>query len=424
MTGTRLFTVCFTIAAALVFGSGAAVNIMVDPYGFFGSPVYEGFNTRKPTALFHDRLLKASAARAGDLDCITAGSSRIGEGLPLDHPFFEDCTRPHDLSLAGATATDMANVVRVAMRHNKLKRVVLGLDVFMFNATRGEIRGSTAELYSDSLPDQLKVATSQLFSLSGVADSWTTVWSQDAPAFHQPDGTTDEDFLRVGEAQRDISSRFLRCSRGYIFHHLPPPNYVHTSRHGEVDTYATFRALLVDLHREGIEVVIFVPPAHAWNSELIHALGLWSDWENLKRFIFIANRDAATLTNNEPFAYWDFSGYGPATMEPLIGSVGPDEMRFHWDCSHFKTALGRLILDQWVSRTNMNLGVEIDSPAVLETQLAAMRAGRRDFERTRPMEAQLVERVVDCFAAPSLTARLGRQAPPESVCRDLRRVTR
>lgn len=424
MTGARLFTACFFASAALVFGGGAAINALVDPYGFFRSPVHDGFNARKPTALFHDRLLKASAARAGGVDCITVGSSRIGEGLPLDHPFFEDCTRAHDLSLAGATATDMAGIVQVAMRHNKLKRVVLGLDIFMFNATRAEIRGSTAALYSDSWPDRLRVATSQLFSLSAVGDSWTTVRSQDEPAFHRPDGTTDEDFLRLGEAQRDISSRFLRCSRGYIFHHLPPPDYVHASRQGEVDTYSTLRALLIDLHREGIEVVIFVPPAHAWNSELIHALGLWGDWENLKRFIFIANRDAATLTNRRPFEYWDFSSYSPATMEPLTGSVGPGEMRFHWDCSHFKTSLGRLILDQWTKPTSTNLGVRIDSAAALDTQLAGMRAGHRDFARSRPMEARLVEQIVDCFGAPSLTARVGRQAPPASVCRDLRRITR
>lgn len=425
MSGARLFMVCFAAAAALIFGGGAAVNALVDPYGYFRSPVHEGFNARKPTAISNDRLLKTSTLRAGGFDCITAGSSRIGEGLPLDHPFFTDCVHSYDASLAGVTANEMARIIRVAARHNRLERVVIGLDLFMFNVARDDMRGSSEALYSDAALAEIKIGAQQLFSLDAVGDSWTTVRSQHEPAFHRRDGTTDEAYLRGEEGQREIVPRFLRCSRGYIFHHLPPPYYVHTTQRGNLDSYAVLESLLVDLHHEGVEVILFVPPAHAWNSELVHALGLWDDWEDFKRSTLKATLRAAARTGSQPFAYWDFSNYSAVTAEPLTASAGPREMRFHWDCSHFKPTLGRLILDQWTAQgSDLGLGVRIDDEVAMEAQLARVRAGRDAFERTRPSEVRLIVQIVDCFGASSLRHRLGRPAPPERVCRSLRRRTR
>jgi len=123
-----LMLVCVSVMALIV-----AVNRLVDPYGFYHAPHYEGFNINKPEIVTHLRLAKASAVKRIMPRSIILGSSRSEYGIDPEHPGWLKLPT-YNLALSGGNIYEAMRYLQHAHTIKPLQEVVLMVDFFMFNA--------------------------------------------------------------------------------------------------------------------------------------------------------------------------------------------------------------------------------------------------------------------------------------------------
>lgn len=202
----KLFCVSCVVAAL----ASAALNVFIDPYAYFGSPRIRAVNTAKPTALYHDRFVKAAGIRQRDFDCVFVGSSRIAEGFPTTHAGFESCRGTYDASVAGPNAAETEALLDLADRRHTLRQVLVGADFFMFNAHRNAARGYSAELFGEHASDRILTGSRIAFSLDTLKDSIFTISHQGEPSFYRDDGSAAKELLERWSAARPARAEFLR----------------------------------------------------------------------------------------------------------------------------------------------------------------------------------------------------------------------
>lgn len=416
---------CFVAAAVLLISGVLLLNGLVDPYGFLGTPGLDGLTSRKPTALMHDRLFKVGLLRKEPADCLLAGSSRVGEGISPDHQAFRGCRRVLDLSLAGPNVAEMTGIVQAAQAQRDASLVLLSLDFFAFNATRESTRGGQGYVYEGGLWARARSILAVLGSADVAVDSIRTLFGQHADAFYQVDGSVDQDYLARIEGQRPTRSTFLRGLRGYIFHHLPAPQHRFALTDESRQPQAELKRFLVSQHAKGTQVHMFFSPAHAWQWELIDALGLWPLWEQWKREVVATNESAAAQVGRSPFPLWDFASYEGAAQEPVPEQAqSRRRLENYWDSSHFKRRLGSLVVSQMLEPgVATDMGTLRNSSNV-EEAILLIRAEREAWRRRHPDDVALVREVVACYAPAQVLSRLKLTRGQSKQCQDLSAATR
>lgn len=415
----------FAAVASLVVLSVLLLNALVDPYGYLGTPGIDGLTTNKPRALLHDRYFKAGLMRRKPADCLLAGSSRIGEGIPADHSAFASCREVLDVSFAGPNVAEMTGIVEAAEGRHGVSRVVLSLDFFAFNATRDPTRGGNTDTFSDGALSRLRNIVGLLGSTDVAVDSILTIAGQRTPVFYRPDGTVNQAYLAGIEAQRPTRSTFLRGVRGYIFHHLPAPEHQFVLSQGSRQPLEELRAFLLSQHARGTSVHLFFSPAHAWQWELIDALGLWSLWEQWKREVVAANESAAAQAGRPPFPLWDFASYdGPALEDVAEDRQANRPLEHYWDPSHFKQNLGSLILTRMLEPGGDGAFGELRTGSNVDEALARNRAQRDRWRAQHAADVVEIRSVVACYAPAQVLTRLSLSKGPGPVCQGLTAATR
>ncbi len=417
----RIFLVSAVATAAVV----VALNVAIDPYGYFGVGPLDGLSVRKPTALHHDRLLHASALRRNDVDCLLLGSSRVTEGIPRGHRLFAGCTRLYNGGLAGPSLREVRALFEHADGHHPLKHVWLGVDLFMFNAHRLPARGYAAELFEDRALPRLQHAASIAMSFDTLLDAVRTIKGQDDPVFFADGGFADPAFLALPLRQRSTRATFLRGVRGYIPHELPPPLYQFALRSADSQPLAEFARLLEEAHARDIDLTLFVNPAHAWQWELVAALGLWPAWEEWKGELVAINEQVATGAARRAFALTDFSGFQGFAVEDVPASAtSAVAMSWFWDPSHYNATLGSLLLDRLAGASAPSgFGVPLDSTTI-DAHLRTVRADAAHWRGSHAADVAAVSDIVRCFAPSSVLARLRLSAGDVRICRQLTELTR
>ncbi|MDY7016590.1 MAG: hypothetical protein SVX43_23945, partial [Cyanobacteriota bacterium] len=143
---------------------------------------------------------------------------------------------------------------------------------------------------------------------------------------------------------------------------------------------------IVELCREqGIELNVFIPPAHATDNDAIRVTGQWEVFEEWKRKMV------------ELVPVWDFSGYNSVVTEPI-----QDRMENYTDNSHFTTRVGNLILDRIFSKNAeavpADFGVLL-TPENVDSHLAQIERDREVWAARNPEEVELVREIYEKFNA-------------------------
>ena len=108
-------------------------NVVIDPYGIWGSSGIEGLNTRKPLYVQFERIYKAYAVRRLKPQGIVLGSSRAARGIDPDHPAWPTDNN-YNLALKAMALEEAESYLNHSIQVANLKVVVFGLDFFTFNA--------------------------------------------------------------------------------------------------------------------------------------------------------------------------------------------------------------------------------------------------------------------------------------------------
>lgn len=412
------------LAAGVTVCLVGAVNLLVDPYGYFGTPTIAGLSQRKPTAFQHDRFLKAGLVRRGHPDCLLAGSSRVGEGLDTQDPALAPCRDTLDVSLAGPNVQEMTAIAESALRRGGVRRVVMSLDFFAFNPSREVTRGGR-EIFSTGWNDRAAAAFAATLDSGTFTDSMRTLVRQRDQPFHEPNGNVNQAMLAQVETVRSTRATFARGVRGYILHVLPGPRHIFPPIDKGSEPLRQLQAFLVEQHRRGVEVVLFFSPTHAWHWELIDALGLWPTWEAWRHAVLAVNEEAARNSSRTPFPVWDFVTYGPPSAEPVaVDPAALAPLPSFWDNSHFKRTLGsRLLSRMLVASSPETLGTPVDA-ASLTVRHEQIRQEREQWRSGFPADHRDVVDVVRCFAPVKARERAGLRPGDPDTCNRLLRLTR
>ena len=344
----------------------AALNITVDPYMVFGVNVFPALAEYRPNK---SRIMKAEMVRGESPAVVVLGSSRSETGLDPLSPHWPG--QPvYNLSLTGAELEEIGHVFDYVVREAKPRVMVLGIDLLMFNderVSRNDFENSRFNpqlkrveyLFANALSHQATDASFELIarSLSGEEPGYT------------PRGRHVEE--NVIEHRRlfetVLLNKFFLEDRTYLDFHYAEHRLDEVRRMAEV------------CEQEGIELIIFINPVHALQLEAIRLMGLWDMFERWKR-------DVVEAAGDVPL--WDFTGYtGPrAERVPAAGEL--TAMRWYFESSHYKPALGELVISDLFSETS-SLGTRLTAQNVGE-HLAAIRGQRQQYVETHPDEIEWI----------------------------------
>jgi hypothetical protein len=265
-------------------------------------------------------------------------------------------------------------------------------------------------------------------SLDTLQASWRTVTSQQAEASFMPDGSMQDDVFGATLARiRDHRAVFLRGVEGYIEHNLPPPAYVFSYRHGGRDTLRSLRHLIAGRYRAtGTDTIVLFSPAHVWQWELLHTIGLEPQWLDFRRQTASILVGEAERAGRKPFALYDLARFDDtqSVAVPALGDVHR-RARGYWDASHFTKQVGDRALENMIAGESFvpGLGPRLD-PANVEPELSSLQREGQRWRASHADDVAELRSLVACYAAPPLARRLSLPAVPAARCVQFRQITR
>lgn len=325
-------TLLISLLAALVGFAG--FNALVDPFGVTGAPTIPGLTTRETRLLedggrvnVGDRL-----ARGGDRS-ILLGSSRTVDGFPSAPSGW-----PGDIHNAGMRGTNMFELGRamaLGSRSADLRCVVIGLDLDEF----GTHSKAKATYWLSALTDG-----NRAFSLARVALSPNTFAASVQMLADNIGGSTPRTpWAEVYEAGAQLA-RYEGGTRGIYGYYL---GYRY-----DPDRLDYFERTLATLTSEGVQVIGFIHPLHAWREEAMFRAGRADDYLTLRSELtelfaqYAPQNPIDACGPGGGAVLWDFSGFQDVatTAAPQADQTLPHPT--FYEPSHYLPHVGQSMLDR------------------------------------------------------------------------------
>ncbi len=347
------------------------INYVIDPYGFYQVAEISGLNQQKEGVRSKIRYVKALELPIRKPRTIIIGSSRVHDGMNPEHPLLNDqkYLPVYNLGIDMARIHESLGYLKYAIRHSQIEQVIIGLDLFMFNASQKRNYNFDSSLINSRINFGNYLSTS-ILSADALVDSIRTV----NVSHLNPER---KEFLPNGFRPGEMV--FYKVKNYAALHYYT--NYIFmSSLNSQTKYYADmtldsgvfddFDEILEICIQNKIQIQTYISPAHAnLDGEGIAAAGKWELMEEWKRkVVFIADKHRVPL--------WDFSGYNSITTEPIH-----TPMKYYWDSSHFTETVSDLILKRILdsgSNVPKDFGVRL-SMANIESHLADTRKNRERY---------------------------------------------
>ncbi|WP_336728960.1 hypothetical protein [Achromobacter ruhlandii] len=378
------------VQASLVLTALAAVgtfNLAVDPYSIYNAVSRPGFNAVKPEVTKHLRMAKAKSVSWTNPDALILGSSTAETGLD---PAGVPATRSaYNLGLSGANIYEVRRYYQHARSTGRIKRVILVVDLFMFNANlpnRPDFDERVLNVNADGAPNRQisKLNLATLFSLDTTRASLATLQGQEQPNAFLPNGQLEWNY-RSSHIQKFGYGGAFAYAETFIRDgsFLPPPARAFSfTRADGYDSIAELARIMDMASQDGADLTVVISPSHARLLESMQQLGLWNIFEDWKRRIV---RTAEKMSERK-ITIVDFSGYNSVTTEavPPVDDKA-SVMHNYWDDFHFKKEIGDRILERIAKgptpAVNDTFGVAL-TKANLDGHLARIRTERDQWRAT------------------------------------------
>ncbi|PLX48929.1 MAG: hypothetical protein C0613_09385 [Desulfobulbaceae bacterium] len=384
---TCLFIVCGLFGIALF-------NAVVDPLDIYRLVRLPGFNDIKPRLDTFSRLAKPMWLSARPYERLALGSSRTEIGIPISSEKWGEFSGPGmNGAVSGARLTEVAAIFEHASLVAPIKTVVIGADFFMFNGHSLGQYASPQALAQDNTPLDLLLnkAASTLFSYKITAASLYTITHQ-RPKYdkYRRSGQMNSAREAAKSRKNGYPSRFQRFADSFMERIWSPcKSNAYTYKGGKFDSMAIFAEILARAAAEGIDIKIFIPPAHARMLEALSAAGHWPQFEEWKRDMVEVIAGVREKTPGAAITLWDFSGYYDLTMEPF---PAPGElMTWYIDSTHFSEAFGRLIIARMYGSTQQDVGHRLTGESVPRV-IEMIRTQQQEYRRRHPEVLQEMQK--------------------------------
>ncbi len=392
----------------------AGFNLLVDPYGLFGSPRISGFNALKPAAPDRIRYTKAYYADRMMPRTIIAGNSRPEMGLDPSSRCWDVTEQPvFNAGIPGADLSDQIAYIEHVIAIGHVRSVLLGLDFFDFfvdsaatpdySAWPGSLEESRINLraHMDGTPNtlysfhRLRDWLTGLFSLEALADSISTVARQDIghSATRRPDGFNPAyDYLPIIQSEGQ-AVLFAQKNQEVIRTLIRRKRAIYQGANDWSWTFETLRRFISRAKDRRIDVMLFINPYHA---EYLAAIAITDRWDLLEQW----KRTLVNIADEEHINLWDFNVFDARTEEPPPPSGDrATQLLWFWEPSHYRREYGEEMLASALMRNcaydepqhlPTRTGTLI-TPSNIDSHLATLRAGLKNYLDDHPESISRLE---------------------------------
>ncbi|MEL4896910.1 hypothetical protein [Crocosphaera sp. Alani8] len=310
----------------------AGFNWAIDPADIFRA-IEGNFNEVKP---FVDRQgssrVKSLELAEENYDTLLVGNSRVFWGLNPEAPAFAGLNA-YNGGIKSASLYQVSEILKYADQHQDLKKVILGLNLSLFDVRRPEV------LPSQDFPNSGFAGKNVVLANWGSLFSYKTLLHSGFTLLYNRRETTHERYTDRGYLNPDYPGVSRTKNFKKIAIKMQNGNYPSAFNYGR-KTLSVFQELL-DLCRDRqIELIIFIEPGHVIAEEwLVESRNIKTveSWKKIIVAMVAASQGDVTL--------WDFSGYNTVTKEK-VPQDETQEMQYFLDPIHYTNETGLLIAER------------------------------------------------------------------------------
>ena len=386
-------------------------NYFINPYGVFQNRI------DIPEKVFlksQERLWKVRAISRAKPNALLLGSSRTRDGFDAMNNYFADGNNWFNCAVNGGNIYEMWHYYEHALSNNKINKMLIGVDFFMFNAyhkgrdflPRYFFKKNDFRWSSSLSKKSITQLASTLISYGALSDSLRTLIGE---AFFEQKQKQDEntgfmirEYTKVAE---DYS--FLEMEKAFLkeFWFPEPENQFSFKRNDGYSPFDYYHKILESAYQNGVTAIIFISPSHARLWENLYQVGLGDKWKQWKRELVNINSDLAHKYHKKCFHIIDFSGFHQYSEEklPTKEEVHLKDMTFYTDSSHYRFALGDemlkvlsylkqddLLSSDWWNSINYNN---------IDQHLENLDLDRRNFVKKNPTIVKEIKKQVEATHA-------------------------
>lgn len=337
----RFFHTFITTLIALI-SLTVAINILVDPYEQFYTTSITGFNGEKYNS--GSRITKSLKVSKNTFGTLIMGTSRAEIGFKPEHPAWQN--KPvYNLSLNAASMDEIYRVFQYTLAHNPPKSLFLSIDLLMFNQ-----HNELSIDFEHSLFSGHSVWRNTMQSLLGF-----NALNQSRKTIRRNMRGTSSYYTSTGQriGQRVFTDLIGSQGQRSLFWRALTSQYIQNT-----NTYKNFvydqnkinqlKHIIFICQKNDIQLYLIIPPIHALQLETIVQMGLWSDFERLKR-------DLVDSIQHTTVPVYDFTAWTGINAEKL---PAPEDykarMKWYWEASHFKQETGDKVLNRVLKLSKEN----------------------------------------------------------------------
>lgn len=319
-------------------------NYLIDPYGLYNTK-YFNFNKIKQSNKI--RLVKTIKTKEIKPTSISLGTSRTEYGYNPTHRYFSKPS--YNLAISGSSMYENMLNFQYALKQGKLKKVLLVADYRMFNI---KIQKSIQD-FETYFKDK---SISYLFSIDTLKDSLLTVKGGDITSIYLDNGQREhnhnwKNILKNGGHLEKMKKDEKNYYKDY------PTNY--TYKDTKKKSFPDFEKIVRLCYENNLELDIIFGPSHIRQWEALNYYLGYGKWLQWKKDVVISVNKIAKQQNKKQFRIMDFSVYHKLTAEKVPTDKNT-KMKYHWEASHYKNELGKIVLDRLAGNSKYNdFGIEL-----------------------------------------------------------------
>ncbi|MDY6914684.1 MAG: hypothetical protein SVT52_09555 [Planctomycetota bacterium] len=377
-----LKTWSFLASATLV--ALALFNFTVDPFRVYRLVLGEQLDPYK--SRLDSRIAKAEMLYHEDCNVLLLGSSRVEVGIDPEHPAWNGA-KVLNLGLPAVNMLETQKVLRFALENTSPKKIFLLVDLYMFNKTAHNSQDFGRSRFNPG-GNIFRYHMENLLSVYSTESSWRAVK-------YRIRGRRSK-FTLLGF--QDRRKMLLKVSPKVAFEKTLKFFIKDSSLYGDYvydpEAVDAFRQIVAACRQRNIELIVAIGPVHCTMLEAIGELGLWDLFEDWKRdLVGVLAEDA------QPIPLWDFTGYVGYAAETIPETSSTEaDMKWYWECSHFKSELGSKMLHRIFNlrgeKVRDDFGVALTA-ANIERRLFKIRADREAYAASHRRQVALVRRLIE-----------------------------